>query len=591
MLLTGPQEPIRLGKSSSHCHGSLLAYGPEEVAQRISLAFDKTSSVDVVVGALGGRESVLTVGTEDTASNSAVPVSTVWFAGSDPESFARFGLCVWVCSNNSLYPERRVIRVAVAGNRTIEALGYAVWGIACALRGAYDEALPCFRKVYAATVDANRTAPGYLLWWLGLVQLSIAQNSGSKSQYESAEGLLRDALRSISECEDEIATVNLLRALGRTYLQRPSAKPFDCCRIALEYLSDAERALDKARFPIEWAHVLYDRASIRLYIPRGRDNQALELARLDIQAALSHFDAIRFPFEYAQCMNAMGQMMLRSAGRRLPELSQAYIHLEKALVVRRKDSLPWHYAQTKHNMGIVLSMMAEAEKEGRNTLLRAIECFREAISVFEKRRYPYRYYQSLSALGRAYAAMGVDDTHSLDLARQCYTEILNSLSPADAPYYYGRALYDLGNLLTLETSPFIDVMSAIKCFEHSLAIFSPEEFPYDRALVLVAMATAMLQARNDVQVEYSQYARDPLGYFTEALDVFKRGKFVYEAACVHACLGSLLLTVSEPVIGELTWRAQWHYRQACTIFSTEGCERERDLMQAYLTSITREKPG
>jgi tetratricopeptide (TPR) repeat protein len=492
-------------------------------------------------------------------------------------ALARFGLCAWLALDGVLQAERRIVRITVPAEATAEMLACVVAGIAVALRGGDRRAVRYWESVRTAATDP--IGAGYLLWWLGTGWLNIAQNSGITNDFEQARSLLARALPKMLSQNDTLAAAQIYRALAQSFCQSPSPKPYEMCLKALECLREAETILNKTAYPIEWANALYDRAAVRLYQPRGKDKDALDLARDDIQAALDCFDFHHLVFESAQCKNALGRILMASPHPTPEILCQALGYFSDALRVRTKERHPWHYAQTKHNTGVLLTRLAQP---GENAILyEAVACFKEALAIFDRDHHARRFYQTVGGLGRAYAALASTHSEESVHARRCYDEILNDYCSTHMPYLYGRTLYDLGNLLAFGAASTSEIASAADNYRHALVILTREAFPIDRALVLVALAATPLRISTVSLIEAAQQV---FGYCNEALELLEGSRFHYEMGCASACIGSVLLAISD-LTPYSTTAAITHYERAKECFFMAGCDEERDMMTTYCSEL------
>src|SRR5205823_9964379 len=116
-------------------------------------------------------------------------------------------------------------------------------------------------------------------------------------------------------------------------------------------------------YPVDWARLLYERASVTLYRRTGKDLATLEAARRDLYDALAVFEPDRFALEHSHCQNALGRLDAEWCGQGRREYQRsAASHYNAALRIRRKSSHPWHFAQTQHNLGNLFLQQLEGDQ-------------------------------------------------------------------------------------------------------------------------------------------------------------------------------------------------------------------------------------
>lgn len=504
-------------------------------------------------------------------------------SSSSPEEFGRLGLCSWKATTSRvMVPEPHWVDVPPVILDQPAVVASLVCGLVALIDGRHCDALDQLGRVAAAGVLTGR-ASFYQAYWIALAHLDAGQCLGDTAHFEAGGRHLISALDRRGSEVPNVVVAAVYRTLAQTHYQRPAADPEEECSIALGCIEQGLSLLDPTPYPVDRACLLYERASVNLYRPMGKDVATAGRTRRDLTEALEVFEPRRFPLEYSQCHNALGRLDAEGWGKdRWMYQRSAASHFAAALRVRRKRSHPWHFAQTQHNLGnLFLQRLAGGRSDNAD---RAIRCFTQALSVFDQDRFPHRRRQSLAALGRAYAQRNANAGADLRLAVSCFEEVAASVTAESFPYLYGRTLFDLGNVLHQSGSGGGPALT-IDRYRQALQIFSADRFPVDRAHVLVALAGALTVLAEGGAEAWSE----ALACYGEALDVFERINRPADAACVHACLALLLFALRSPVGGSAHALASGH-QQTAQALVTSGVVREAggDGVEAYVLAILRD---
>lgn len=494
---------------------------------------------------------------------------SAYLTSGSPEPFDRLGLCTWKSAAAcGLMPEPQRVDLPPSMIDDPQLLATLLIGLQALVRGSHRAALDRFE-----TVAGDFELPGFasynFAFWLALAYLDAAQCLGSNSHFKAATDQVSLALRSRNRRTPAVVGAAMYRCLAQTHYQRPAGDPERECAEALISIKRGFRLIDPASYPVDWARLLYERAGVALYRPAGKSLATLVGARRDLMGALKVFDSARFPLEYSNCHNALGRLDAdwSGEGRREHQHSAAW-HYSSALRIRKKASHPWHFAQTQHNLGILLLQRVEGVQADNAD--RAVGCLTQALSIFDAVRFPHRHRQSLAALGRAYLRRNAsaDDVRRAFL---CFQQVAASVTADSFPYLYGRTLFDLGNAGCQVDG--LDVGGpawAIERYREALLVFPATQFPVDRAHVLVALAGALIVA---VGAGQEGAGAEALACYREALDIFERVDRPADAACVHACLAVVLLAGQPRLGGEVHALAEFHLQAAEKLVS-DGTVRD-----------------
>lgn len=454
---------------------------------------------------------------------------TVSVTGFPPDLFAPLGLCYWRQKpRGELAAECHYAWTCLPSSEGVESLLFVVLGIDCLLRSSFREAVGWLDSAVALGAWGLHG-----LWWLALAHLGVGGDTGERDHFTRGIELLDRAIaRAATELDGAISLASMRRALARAWCQRSGSDPIGDCRAALAELKKAGAAIDERTYPLERSGLLYDRASVQVYMPKGHEADAIRSALQDAEQALAGVDSEQFPAQYAMCMNALGRIHSEwHTSGRLGHQRTAYLCYVRALAIRTRARSAWEYGQTQHNLGVLY--LQRLEGDDRSNLLRARQCLEEALSVFDRERFPYRHAHSLAALGRAEMRLKASRRDGDGDPIQRFRDVLSIATPIDMPYLHGRTRHDLGNAITADPADnSFDPAAAVFHFKRALEIFSTDCFPADRARVLVDVGRVYLLY---AQPQGKELITEALASFQEALQLFGSA-FPYESGCVHSMM-------------------------------------------------------
>ena len=142
----------------------------------------------------------------------------------------------------------------------------------------------------------------------------------------------------------------------------------------------------RERVPLQWA-ITQNNLGGRFEPRRAREGHgnAYEEAVDACREALKERTRERVPLDWAATQNNLGSSLSPSASERgTRKHSRRRSTLREALQERTRERVPLDWAMTQNNLGTALKTLGEREG-GTETLAKAVNAYREALTVFESR--------------------------------------------------------------------------------------------------------------------------------------------------------------------------------------------------------------
>ncbi len=243
-------------------------------------------------------------------------------------------------------------------------------------------------------------------------------NFSEDKTHNSEQGIkeLEKALNKSNYGSEHWATTKL--NLANLYLFRNFGDRADNLEKALEFYQEALQVFKKETFPELWGASQYGLAMVFRNRVMGNRENNLEQAIRDFQSALEVQTIDRFPEDYARCQHNLAKAYLakiykdRIRGDEVQQLEKAIAqNLEKAiecfnnaLLVRTREKLPYPWAVTQHQLGMLYWQRSLYEKKPEY-LAQAIEYFESELEVLDKEKFPDDRGRAEGALANAYTQL------------------------------------------------------------------------------------------------------------------------------------------------------------------------------------------
>ena len=331
-------------------------------------------------------------------------------------------------------------------------------------------------------------------------------------------------------------------ALARALLRTPPPRDEVSLVQAIQILTELEaNAFTKAKAPVEWGLIKLGLGVALWNFPLGDVAVNRQHALEAYQASLEVFTREGSPVEWARTQGFLGELYADlQFGERADNLVQAMKHYRLATEVITRQEFPrqWSNLQTK-----LAAAYSDLPAGDRQTNLRAaVGCYEQALSAADRQASPFAWASMQMGLGTVLGNLDEDKAENLAKSNLCFDQALSVftreaaptdwatlqnnlannhialaslpgtsdkdrhieealayledalevLKHATAPFEWASAQYNLGAALRIRVSGDrrANLERAVKCFDSSLKIFKPEQFPeYNAAVQAIRQET------------------------------------------------------------------------------------------------------
>ena len=416
--------------------------------------------------------------------------------------------------------------------------------------------------------------------------------------------------------------------LGAIYVNRTEGKFLDDLELAIECFSNALNVFTYKDFPEAWAKLQFRLGMVHLY-PVWGDKQAESLQKaIDyFSAALDVQNLKNTPTDWAETQRNLGlayadyaDYVGKARSDYLEKAIQCYL---AALNVYTQNDYPEDWAWIQKHLGGVY--MDRIEEERAENIEAAIACYLNALKVRTKEANPERWAKTKIDMGIAYRHRIRDSKfQNLQNSISCFLDALDIYTQENSPEDWSIIQHNLGNTC-LSCAQYEQNLREIivtkeerkKKLEQAIKGFLADSQEYIRlgyskterwAILQTCLGSAYIYRSENVEnIEISlKDIETAIGYFLEALDVFKHLKLSNDCANVQNSLGGAYAqrsyinkaTKNEDIkaaISHFTNALSVHTRKASPQYYAEtqknlaniyyGAERYQDAYNAYKEAI------
>lgn len=297
------------------------------------------------------------------------------------------------------------------------------------------------------------------------------------------------------------------------------------------------------------------------------------LALASYRHALDGLDPEAVPLQRAGTLNALA-IALRHLGQDENDpalLEEAVATFGRALEERRRDLVPFDWAETKLECGTALALMAELEGPAR--LEEAAASVREALEEYRPERAPVRWATAQIALAHILQRLGrnTPTAEPIEEAVRIARKVLADLPPERAPFAWAQANTTLGHALEhlaeRKGDPLL-LVEAVEVYGQAL-----KKWPRSRLPLRWAATHANV---GNVLCRLAEWKDDPetlhlaIACYREALRVQRRGTHPLSWAATQNSLGLALRLLGEKK------RSRRHLKAAISAYRRAQEEWTRD---------------
>ena len=413
--------------------------------------------------------------------------------------------------------------------------------------------------------------------------------------------------------------------LGRVYVARTEGKSLEDLELAIECFSKALDIFTYKNFPEKGAVLQFELGKVYDY-PVWGDKQAESLKKaIDyFNAALDVFDT---PTNCAATQSRLGLAYAHYADYVEPDRSY---YLEKAikcyldaLKVHNQNDYPEEFAWIQKHLGNVYINRIEGERS--ENIEAAINCYLDALKVRTKEANPDKWAKTQVPLGAAYYHRIRDSrAENLQKSIRCFVDALEVLTQENSPEDWSMVQHNLGmtclavakykpssrDFIVFETDRAQILEQGIECLLAASQGYI--RLGYSKTQIWAWLQGCLgsayaYRSENIEDIETSlKDIEAAIGYFKNALDVFKPSTFPNDRANVQNNLGSAYTQrshISQATKDEDIKAAISHFMNALTVHTRKaspqyyaetqkslaniyyGAERYQDAYNAYKEAI------
>jgi tetratricopeptide (TPR) repeat protein len=302
--------------------------------------------------------------------------------------------------------------------------------------------------------DRHGRAAGLLGLGNVYLQLPVLRTSDRRRLIRHAIALYNDALRIFRKEVSPLQAANTRLSLGSAYAHLPArsaakkgknlARAVGYFRAALEFYTEDE-------YPVEFANATEGLATAYIQLPSGSPADRADNVRL----AIKHFRIAvklyresgsigRYTMALMGLGNAYAELPVSSQAERERNYKKAFACYKKALAVGKDSLTPDQKAKLQLNLAnAYLDLPAATAQERSQNVQNAISCFLSALETHDKQRCPLDFGAAQIGLGGAYCdyselptATKQERQNALEKAVDCFNEALDIYDKKGYPVEY-----------------------------------------------------------------------------------------------------------------------------------------------------------
>ncbi len=301
-------------------------------------------------------------------------------------------------------------------------------------------------------------------------------------------------------------------------------------------VSELEDAINKVKELIEKA--VSDEEKAKLYIELGNTYVLLsdqKMPKENLTNALISFDMVEKLSKSSEVLeiveNMKGYLFFKLAfiEDRNYNLKKSIEHYEKALKYRTIEKDPYKYASTKYNLGN--SYISLRDGNERENILTAIKHFEDSYNVRKENKNSIEFGMIANALGLSYlmlSELANDEKENLSFltkAAAYFSEAEKVFNMSDNPLDYAMINNNLGVCFTrialLGMDKEKNFKQGIEYYKKTLAVYTPEDFPEDYGTTMYNIGIAYDNLSKIVSMpDKATFLKNAEEYLKKSLEVF-----------------------------------------------------------------------
>ena len=228
----------------------------------------------------------------------------------------------------------------------------------------------------------------YIMNFLGIIYLSYAHDHREEKDFKITKSLFETALKHQDLINSPLHLGCIYNHLGQLYDNATHQMENHCATYfkgAIEYYHQAQRYLGKYTYPYDYGYISYKLSQLYFnYWKQKEDLQALRDSVFQLREAEKIYTYALFPNFWAVIQGELGQKLALlgnlTKSNEISELAITSYRNQQRVITERRDPINW--ALIQEDIGEICYRLGR-QNEDRSTLEDALECFHDALYIFE----------------------------------------------------------------------------------------------------------------------------------------------------------------------------------------------------------------
>ncbi len=228
----------------------------------------------------------------------------------------------------------------------------------------------------------------YIMNFLGIIYLSYAHDNQEEKDFKITKSLFETAVKHQDLITSPLHLGCIYYHLGQLYdnaTHQMETRPTAYFKGAIEYYHQAQRYLGKYTYPYDYGYISYKLSQLYFsYWKQKEDLQALRDSVFQLREAEKIYTYALFPNFWAVIQGELGQKLALlgniTKSNEINELAITSYRNQQRVITERRDPINW--ALIQENIGEICYRLGR-QNEDRSSLEDALECFHDALYIFE----------------------------------------------------------------------------------------------------------------------------------------------------------------------------------------------------------------
>ncbi len=228
----------------------------------------------------------------------------------------------------------------------------------------------------------------YIMNFLGIIYLSYAHDNKEEKDFKITKSLFETAIKHQDLISSPLHLGCIYYHLGQLYdnaTYKMETRPIAYFKGAIEYYHQAQRYLGKYTYPYDYGYISYKLSLLYFnYWKQKEDLQALRDSVFHLREAEKIYTYALFPNFWAILQGNLGQKLALlgniTKSNEINELAITSYRNQQRVITEKRDPINW--ALIQESIGEICYRLGR-QNEDRSSLEDALECFHDALYIFE----------------------------------------------------------------------------------------------------------------------------------------------------------------------------------------------------------------